>query len=153
MVAGRETGNKMTLELLFTQGSSIYFAPWECLSGGGIIAIAVGGGEHTVAHRPQAAQLVIAHGQGSQGGNAQDALAGGGVGISIDESGHLGIVITGLEVVERSLGVLELVARPIFSFLSPKKSRRFFGGCCCLSSLYDIQFTVIDYRRPSVFLF
>jgi uncharacterized protein (DUF849 family) len=84
---------------------------------------------------------------------AQDALAGGGVGVGIDEPAQFGIIITGLEVVERSFGVLELVARPIFSFLSPKKSRRFFGGCCCLSSLYDIQFTVIDYRRPSVFLF
>jgi hypothetical protein len=84
---------------------------------------------------------------------AQDALTGAGVGIGIDEPAQFGIIITGLEVVERSFGVLELVARPIFSFLSPKKSRRFFGGCCCLSSLYDIQFTVIDYRRPSVFLF
>ena len=38
---------------------------------------------------------------------AQDALAGGCVGIGIDETAHLGIVITGLEIVERGLGVVK----------------------------------------------
>ena len=37
---------------------------------------------------------------------AEDALTGGRVGICIDESTHLWIVITGLEVVERGLSVL-----------------------------------------------
>jgi hypothetical protein len=59
---------------------------------------------------------------------AQDALAGGGVGISIDEPSHLGIIITGLDVVERGPSVLRLTARPIFAFSSPTKSRRFCGG-------------------------
>ena len=37
---------------------------------------------------------------------AEDALTGGGEGICIEESAQLGIVITGLEVVERGLGVV-----------------------------------------------
>ena len=42
---------------------------------------------------------------------AQHALSGAGVGIGIDESAQLGIVITGLEIVERGLSVLGLTAR------------------------------------------
>ena len=39
---------------------------------------------------------------------AQNALAGGSVGVCVDESAYLRIVITGLEIVERGLSVLEL---------------------------------------------
>ena len=41
---------------------------------------------------------------------AEDALTGGRVGICIDESTHLWIVITGLEVVERGLSVVYIAA-------------------------------------------
>lgn len=40
----------------------------------------------------------------------EDTLAGAGVGIGIDESAQFGIVITGLEVVERGFGVVGLSA-------------------------------------------
>ena len=36
----------------------------------------------------------------------EDSLTGGGEGIGIEESADLGIVITGLEIVERDLSVL-----------------------------------------------
>ena len=39
---------------------------------------------------------------------AQDTLAGGGVGVGIEESADLGIVITGLEVVEPGLSVVNV---------------------------------------------
>ena len=39
---------------------------------------------------------------------AQNALAGGSVGVGIDKSAQFGVVITGLEVVELGLSVLEL---------------------------------------------
>ena len=37
---------------------------------------------------------------------AQDALAGACIGVGIDESAQFGIIITGLEVVERGLGIV-----------------------------------------------
>ena len=42
----------------------------------------------------------------------QDALAGGGVGIGIDESAQFGIIIPGLEIVEPGLSVLGLTTTP-----------------------------------------
>ena len=39
---------------------------------------------------------------------AKYALAGGGVGVGVDESAQFGIVITGLEVVERGLSVVDI---------------------------------------------
>ena len=45
----------------------------------------------------------------------QNTLAGGGVGISIDESAQFGIVITGPEVIEGGFSVLGL-ATSIFVF-------------------------------------
>ena len=36
---------------------------------------------------------------------AQHTLASGGVGVGIDETGYFGIVITGLQIVELSLGI------------------------------------------------
>ena len=42
---------------------------------------------------------------------AQSALAGRGIGVGIDESADAGIVVTGLEIVERGLGVVVLAAK------------------------------------------
>ena len=50
---------------------------------------------------------------------AEDALTGAGVGISVDEPAYFGIVITGLEVVERGLSVLGLTMMPILIFHPP----------------------------------
>ena len=56
---------------------------------------------------------------------AQDALAGGGVGIGIDESAQFGIVVTGLEVVERGLGVLVLSTMPYYAIYTHTKLHEF----------------------------
>lgn len=37
---------------------------------------------------------------------AEDVLTSGCVGVGVDEPGHVGIVISGLEIVERGLSVL-----------------------------------------------
>ena len=50
---------------------------------------------------------------------AQDALAGGNERIGVDESAQFGIVIPGLEVVERGLNVLGLSTRLICAFSCP----------------------------------
>ena len=42
---------------------------------------------------------------------AQEPLAGGGVGVGIEESAYLGIVITGLQIVELSLRVHYLITQ------------------------------------------
>ena len=45
----------------------------------------------------------------------QNTLSGAGVGICIDESAQFGIIISGLEIVERGLSILGLTARTIYS--------------------------------------
>ena len=57
---------------------------------------------------------------------AEDALTGAGVGIGIDESAQFGIVITGLEVVERGLSVLRLSAGLVFVHTIPTRNRMDF---------------------------
>ena len=47
---------------------------------------------------------------------AEDTLAGGGVGISIDESTDSGIVISGLEIIEPGLYFLVGAKRPFLIF-------------------------------------
>ena len=39
---------------------------------------------------------------------AKNALSGAGIGVRIDEPAYVGIVITGLQIVETGLGVVEL---------------------------------------------
>ena len=58
---------------------------------------------------------------------AQDALTSRNECISIDESAQLGIVITGLEVVERGLSVLWLSAMRSYAFDTHTKS---YGISC-----------------------
>ena len=58
---------------------------------------------------------------------AQDALAGGCVGVGVDESAQFGIIIAGLEVVERGLSVLGLTVRPFTAFLPPRNPANFVG--------------------------
>ena len=43
---------------------------------------------------------------------ANKALAGGGVGICVDEAADLGIIVTGLEVIELGISVVALATDP-----------------------------------------
>ena len=54
---------------------------------------------------------------------AEDALASGCVGVGVDEPAYFGIVITGLEVVERGLSVLGLTVRSFCSALYPPQNQ------------------------------
>ena len=57
---------------------------------------------------------------------AKNTLSGAGVGIGIDESAQFGIVITGLEVVERGLSVLGLTTILDYTLLIPTRNRTDF---------------------------
>jgi len=57
---------------------------------------------------------------------AQDALSGRNERICIDESAHLGIVISGLEVVECGLSVLVLATTAIYTQSVPTRNRMDF---------------------------
>ena len=47
--------------------------------------------------------------------------------IGIEESAYFGVVITGLQIVELSLSVVGLSARPIYTPASPTKSEIWWG--------------------------
>ena len=55
----------------------------------------------------------------------QDILTGTCIGIGIDESAQFGIVVTGLEVVERGLGVLVLSTMPYYAIYTHTKLHEF----------------------------
>jgi hypothetical protein len=55
-------------------------------------------------------------------------LSGAGVGIGIDESAHLRIVIAGLEVVEGGFSVLGLSARIVYTQAAPHETARVSCG-------------------------
>ena len=59
---------------------------------------------------------------------AEDTLACRGVGIGINESAQFGIVITGLEVVERGLSVLRLTTIPNYTLDTHTKPQGFRVG-------------------------
>ena len=60
---------------------------------------------------------------------AKYTLTSGNQCICIDESAQFGIIITGLEVVERGLSVLGLTAMPIRNFLCPHEITWISCGC------------------------
>ena len=55
-------------------------------------------------------------------------MTGAGVGVSINESTQLGIVITGLEIVERGLSILGLTAMSVHMQFLPTRNLRFRVG-------------------------
>ena len=62
---------------------------------------------------------------------AEEALAGGNEDVGIDESADFGIVITGLEVIESSLSVIDLASGcywPLLSAPSPPPRPSGRGG-------------------------
>ena len=79
---------------------------------------------------------------------AKDTLAGRGEGIGIDESADLGIVITGLEVIEPSFDIVELAMNAqMWYYQNPRKRwnqkipsliliRLENSGLCSNSSMY-----------------
>ena len=53
------------------------------------------------------------------------------IGVGVDEPAHIGIVITGLEIVERGLSVLGLTAMPDYALDTHTKSCGFRVGILC----------------------